>query len=78
MSMCAPKETIDQINDMLGLIKRIAPLLGLAQVMVIVTLLEAILHIVPVEPLVSEAQLRGGEEHIPGGPIPDPEPEKET
>jgi len=78
MSMCAPKETIDQINDMLGLIKRVAPLLGLAQVMVIVTLLETILRIVPVEPLVSEAQLRGGEEHVPGGPIFTDEPEEET
>jgi len=73
--MCAPKETIDKIDGYLHLIKEAAPLLGLAQAAAVATLLEVILHLVPVEALVSEAQLRGGEEHIPGGPIPDTEKE---
>ena len=75
MNLCAPKETIDKINELLGLIQKAAPMLGLVHVAALATLLESILRIIPVEPLVTAAQLRGGEEHVPGGPIPDPEKE---
>jgi hypothetical protein len=73
MSMCAPKETVDRIKEVLRVIGLAAPLLGLAEVMVLLTLLEAVIQIIPVEALVTEAQLRGGEEHVPGGPIPEEE-----
>jgi hypothetical protein len=73
MSMCAPKETVDRIKEVLRVIGLAAPLLGLAEVMVLLTLLEAVIQIIPVEALVSPGQLAGGEEHVPGGPIPEEE-----
>ena len=75
MSMCAPKELIDGINAKLKLIQTVAPLLGMVQVTVLAKLLEIVLNTIPAEPLVTAAQLAGGEEHVPGGPIPDPEKE---
>ena len=69
--MGVPEATIDHVNRLLEIVGEVAPLLGAPQLKVVVAILEALVRLLPVEPTVSQAQLSGGEEHVPGGPIHD-------
>ena len=71
--MSIPEATVERVNELLGYLGGIAPLLGAPQVTVAVAILEALVKLLPVEPTVTPQQLAGGEEHIPGGPIPEEE-----